>query len=725
MPKPLSQAWCDRCLRRDFIQAKLALANASASSSAPKPKIIGVPPSQGRGGEPNTTHLVLHFRVPAPALTQEQWQPRWPPCALPSIATDFDVLQDVMPRAPFAHVLRDNTDTAVRTRLRCSLLHALPIPCLRALTLLPRHRAAAPFALHSVPTLPPLRPRITMLATSLTCRFPAPALFSAPVPVLARSPHSVSVPTAAASLLWRRPRPSCIVPLRFPPRRDRLLCRRHARLRCRARLVQNSPRHSTLSVPCRRLRISMPRPHGSRRPQHVRTHSHYPRTRGFAVCPHVLLSPHFCLAPAPATSTCPYVYDDIVVHRTEASMGIAHQRVAACALFKSRRRSRSQMGGPSPDEMEKGKKRWNNGVRGPRAVGAVEMEKDVDYEPVQTARGVPSIPLRGRADGVLRCITRRLATNTFLASRPPLPTPPSVVSQSTRCRRGVPRFPNPPHFKRSRPLSGPHTLCACYALLCMSPGARHAAFPPTIPPAGTAAAALIAPVAPATHTPVPALHLPPPMPPLCCFPVPISPTPALLPHLARRFASTPRFPLRPSTCAPAVRASPVPRTSLRPQRARSTLRSSTHAPKSPLRLCSQFAHSPHPCPCAPRHCPALRASRFIPAHAPLPFALHPAHAPKSPRARAPNLPILPTLALVHRAIAPPSASFAAAAAQRAPPMCAVQRPGRLPQCHAHRCTALAGNTLLACPARSPSTMPCPLLACPAPLARSLPPCVPG
>ncbi|KAJ7806097.1 hypothetical protein B0H14DRAFT_1577985 [Mycena olivaceomarginata] len=126
-----------------------------------------------------------------------------------------------------------------------------------------------------------------MLATSLTCRFPA--LFSAPVPVLARSPHSVSVPTAAASLLWRRPRPSHIVPLRFPPRRDHLLCHCHARLRCRARLVQNSPRHSTLSVPCRRLRISMPRPHGSRRPQHVRTHSHYPRTRGFAVCPHVLL----------------------------------------------------------------------------------------------------------------------------------------------------------------------------------------------------------------------------------------------------------------------------------------------------------------------------------------------------------------------------------------------------------------------------------------------------
>ncbi|KAJ7802088.1 hypothetical protein B0H14DRAFT_1668387 [Mycena olivaceomarginata] len=171
MPKPLSQAWCDRCLRRDFIQAKLALTNASASSSAPKPKIIGVPPSQGRGGEPNTTHPVLHFRVPAPALTQEQWQPRWPPCALPSIATDFDVLQDVVATAshaaapspplppcqlcrcrarPFAHVLRDNTDTAVRTRLRCSLLHALPIPCLRALTLLPRHRAAAPFALHSV-----------------------------------------------------------------------------------------------------------------------------------------------------------------------------------------------------------------------------------------------------------------------------------------------------------------------------------------------------------------------------------------------------------------------------------------------------------------------------------------------------------------------------------------------------------------------------------------------
>ncbi|KAJ7336901.1 hypothetical protein DFH08DRAFT_497086 [Mycena albidolilacea] len=50
MPKPLSQAWCDRCLCRDFIQAKLALANASPSSSAPKPKIIGVPPSQGRGG---------------------------------------------------------------------------------------------------------------------------------------------------------------------------------------------------------------------------------------------------------------------------------------------------------------------------------------------------------------------------------------------------------------------------------------------------------------------------------------------------------------------------------------------------------------------------------------------------------------------------------------------------------------------------------------------------
>ncbi|KAJ7754754.1 hypothetical protein B0H14DRAFT_3600311, partial [Mycena olivaceomarginata] len=179
-------------------------------------------------------------------------------CCTIATAASMPTLQ--MPRAPFAHVLRDNTDTAVRTRLRCSLLHALPIPCLRALMLLPRHRAAAPFALHSVPTLPPLRPRITMLATSLTCRFPAPALFSAPVPVLARSPHSVSVPTAAASLLWRRPRPSCIVPLRFPPRRDRLLCRRHACLRCRARLVQNSPRHSTLSVPCRRLRISMPRP---------------------------------------------------------------------------------------------------------------------------------------------------------------------------------------------------------------------------------------------------------------------------------------------------------------------------------------------------------------------------------------------------------------------------------------------------------------------------------
>ncbi|KAF8199963.1 kinase-like domain-containing protein [Mycena galopus ATCC 62051] len=33
-----------------IIQAELALANASPSSSAPKPKIIGVPPSQGRGG---------------------------------------------------------------------------------------------------------------------------------------------------------------------------------------------------------------------------------------------------------------------------------------------------------------------------------------------------------------------------------------------------------------------------------------------------------------------------------------------------------------------------------------------------------------------------------------------------------------------------------------------------------------------------------------------------
>lgn len=33
-----------------IIQAELALASASPSSSAPKPKIIGVPPSQGRGG---------------------------------------------------------------------------------------------------------------------------------------------------------------------------------------------------------------------------------------------------------------------------------------------------------------------------------------------------------------------------------------------------------------------------------------------------------------------------------------------------------------------------------------------------------------------------------------------------------------------------------------------------------------------------------------------------
>ncbi|KAJ7806098.1 hypothetical protein B0H14DRAFT_1577986 [Mycena olivaceomarginata] len=304
------------------------------------------------------------------------------------------------------------------------------------------------------------------------------------------------------------------------------------------------------------------------------------------------------------------------------------------------------------------------------------MEKDVDYEPVQTARGMPSIPLRGRADGVLRCITRRLAVRTRSSPRALHYSLSLRSSHKAHTAEGeCPAF-------RIRPILNaaahslaripfvPVTLCSA----CLPAPATLPFLPPfhplALPPLHLLRPLRLQPTRPCLHC----IYLRP-CPPLR-FPVPISPTPVLLPHLARRFASTPRFPLRPNTYAPTVHASPIPRTSLRPQRARSTLRSS-------------------------------------------------AHAPKSPRARAPNLPILPTLALVHRAIAPPSASFAAAAAQRAPPMCAVQRPGRLPQCHAHCCAALAGNTLLACPARLPSTMPCPLLACPAPLARSLPPCVPG
>ncbi|KAJ7806096.1 hypothetical protein B0H14DRAFT_1577980 [Mycena olivaceomarginata] len=150
MPKPLSQAWCDCCLRRDFIQAKLALANASPSSSAPKPKIIGVPPSQGRGGEPNATHPVLHFRVPAPALTQEQWQPHWPPCALPSIATDFDVLQDVV--ATTSHAAAPSPPLPPRQLCRCR---------------------ARPLRMYSVTTQILLSARISAAHCSMRCQSPA------------------------------------------------------------------------------------------------------------------------------------------------------------------------------------------------------------------------------------------------------------------------------------------------------------------------------------------------------------------------------------------------------------------------------------------------------------------------------------------------------------------------------------------------------------------------
>ncbi|KAJ7834547.1 hypothetical protein B0H14DRAFT_3871369 [Mycena olivaceomarginata] len=383
--------------------------------------------------------------------------------------------------------------------------------------------------------------------------------------------------------------------------------------------------------------------------------------RGFAVCPHVLLSPHFCLAPTPATSTCPYVYDDIVVHRTEASMGIAHQRVAACALFKSRCRSRSQMGGPSPDETEKGKKRWNNGVRGPRAVGVVEMEKDGLRASADRTGHVlhPS----AWADGVF-------ALHYTMSRYEHLPRLAPSITHSAFGRLTKHVLPKGTAHSLARIPFVPVTLCSACLLAPTTPPFLAPFHPLALPPLHLLRPLRLQPARPCLHC----IYLCP-CPPLR-FPVPISPTPALLPRFARRFASTPRFPLRPSTRAPAIRASPVPRASLRPQRPRSTLRSSAHAPKSPC-------------------------------------------------ARAPNLPILPTLALVHRAVAPPSVSFAAAAARHAPPMCAMQQPGRLPQCHAHRCAVLAGDTLLACPARSPSTMPCPLLACPAPLARSLPARVPG
>ncbi|KAJ7802089.1 hypothetical protein B0H14DRAFT_1668391 [Mycena olivaceomarginata] len=376
--------------------------------------------------------------------------------------------------------------------------------------------------------------------------------------------------------------------------------------------------------------------------------------------------------------------------------------------------------------MEKGKKRWNNGVRGPRAVGAVEMEKDVDYEPVQTARGVPSIPLRGRADGVLRCITRRLAVRT--CSSPRALHYPLRLRSSHKARAAEGECPafrihpilNAAAHSLARIPFVPVTLCSA----CLPAPATLPFLPPfhplALPPLHLLRPLRLQPARPCLHASTSA-HAPP-----LRFPVPISPTPALLPHLARRFASTPRFPLRPSTCAPAVRASPVPRTSLRPQRARSTLRSSTHAPKSP-RACAPNlpilptlalvhraiappsalpASSQHMRPCRSRftHTPHLASSPARALHTSL---QHPcsqiAPCPCSQFAHS------PTLALVHRAIAPPLRVLCCC--------CSAARP-------AHVCRAAAWP---------PSTMPCPLLHCacwqhpaclpgPARLPRCLAPC---